>query len=378
MIPFAGDVLWSNSIHAPIFSIILSLLLLLVSHLCLLDTSFRGAIFRLALCFPTLFFIIDILCNPQYSLGSFVRDTSWGVLSWHLVAKAIDVGVVYTLQGKPPPRWCVPDWAKEIKEKQNGGHHVGHLDGIQSKKTDEKALHVWQRSILETRPEWAVETNHLPQYWKLLALPDHPMDCLLWAIDVITLRRHGTSFLFPNEMRALEWSQSRLQVAGKAHQKYSVIQLKKNKDPKVIPLGYSETPYVDAIVQMIIFIWAIDYISRLDISASDGFYTLSFAKQYAITFCLGALIAFPGDLPEVLLFPVLQRWPFNVPCTTITPTYRNVARSKTVSELWGYRWHAISRRDFVRLGFLFPIGSTIRALTVLKTFFSSAVLHCES
>jgi hypothetical protein len=368
MIPFAGKLLWLGSRMGCLYSFVSILTLLLLSHILLLDQSGRGALLRLGLLIPTLYLVADLACNRRYTLSTPFRDTAWGVFSWHLLAKALDVGIVYTLEGKPPPRWCVPDWSNKDDAGQNG-----HANG----KAVGKQLAFWQRTPIPSRPKWAIETDHLPLQWRLLPLPTRFVDQVIWAIDVFTLRRHGTSYLFVNEMRALEWSQKRLEAAAQAHKKESRSSLKKQKHAHISPFGYTETPLIDAVLQFSAVVLAITYFSKLDVPATTPFYSLPLTKQLMISSAVGIVITFASDLPEHLAFAILQTWPFNVPCTVITPYFRNVARSKTLTDMWGVRWHLFSRRDFVRLSALIPIAPNNRALNVLKSFFWSSVFHCE-
>jgi hypothetical protein len=61
----------------------------------------------------------------------------------------------------------------------------------------------------------------------------------------------------------------------------------------------------------------------------------------------------------------------------ITPHFRNVVRSKSLTDLWGFQWHGFIRREVTRLGFLFPVAKNNRVMILLKSFFWSAVFHCE-
>lgn len=369
MVPFAGELLWSNRPLGCINSFVGTMSLLFISHLLLLDQTKRGAALRLAILLPTLYLIADLVCNRRYTLGTPFRDTAWGVFGFHLFAKALDVGLVYTLEGQPPPRWCVPEWSK--KEDR-------HSNGTADSKADDRKLAFWQRTPIPKRPRWAIEADHFPAQWRLLPLPTRPMDQLLWAFDVFTLRRHGTSYFLVNEMRALEWSQKRLEAAAKAHETESRLSLRQRRDPHISPFGYSETPWIDAILQAIAIVLAVRYFSNLDVPATTSFYSLPLLKQLVMSLCVGIAVTFASDLPELLYFSLFQRWPFYAPCTSLTPYFRNVARSKTLTDMWSVRWHHFSRRDFVRLNALIPIARKNRPLTVLKSFFWSAVFHCES
>jgi len=372
MVPFAGEFVWLGSPMGCLYSFFGVMSLLLLSHILLLDQTNRGALLRLAVLLPTLYLLADLLFNRRYTLGTPFRDTAWGVFSWHLLAKALDVGLVYTLEGKPPPRWCVPDWADKEAAAQNG-----YTNGKANGKAVGKQLAFWQRTPIPCRPKWAIASDHLPLQWRLLPLPTRFIDQVVWAIDVFTLRRHGTSFLYVNEMRALEWSQKRLEVAAQALQKGSRSSLKKLRHPHIFPFGYTEPPLIDALLQFSAVVLAIRYFSRLDIPSTTPFYNLPLMTQLITSSAVGIVITLASDLPEHIAFAILQRWPFYIPCTAITPYFRNVARSKTLTDMWGVRWHSFSRRDFVRLNALIPIAPNNRALNVLKSFFWSAVFHCE-
>ncbi|UZJ53139.1 hypothetical protein CBS101457_002459 [Exobasidium rhododendri] len=178
-------------------------------------------------------------------------------------------------------------------------------------------------------------------------------------------------------MRALDWSLKRLQKAAKVRREDGNWKIKTRLDPNISPFGYSETSYRDAITQLMAAFCAVYLMTSLDIPAAlpGGFYGMPMYQQLSISAAMGILVSFPGDLPELLSFPVLQRWPFNLPCTAITPHFRNVVRSKTLTDLWSFQWHGFLRRDVMRLGFLLPIAKNNRIMILLKSFFWSAVFH---
>lgn len=373
---FAGDVLFGSSPWAPIFSATVTTTFLIVSHYSLLAFKSKGRLVRLALLSVTLYFVYDLAYNQQYTFGSLLRDTTWGTIAWNYFAKALDVGLVFDSDDKPPPQWCVPDWDKETKEAS--GSKNGDASFSKDKISIAKQT-MWSRTPIPTRPQWAIESNHLPVHWKLLPLPQRFADKLIWSLDVCFLRRHGTSLLLPNEMRALDWSRKKLEKAGKAHRDTNRLSVIKIKDPEVIPFGYSETPYLDGSLQWVAMYLATDYFSKLNLpnTTPGGFYGLPLHQQFLITCSLGVSISLFTDLPERFLFPILQSWPLNLPNTSLVPMFRNVVRSKTLTEMWGCRWHTFARREFVRLGSLFSVGAQLPALTVLKTFLWSAIFHCE-
>ncbi|PWN40792.1 hypothetical protein IE81DRAFT_348951 [Ceraceosorus guamensis] len=344
--------------------------------------SFRGRIIRLGLMLVTLYFVIDWAFNRQYTFGSTIRDTAFGAVAWHLFAKTLDVGLVYDLEGKPPPRWCVPVWqrvedgrANEASVAERKGkrtqHHVAHASAAKPS--------FWQRTPLPGRPAWARQQKLIPQQWRLLDLPTSAADRALWALDVMFMRRLGTSWLFIEEMRALEWSKSKLEHAGAVQSEARRTgQALPRYKAELQPFGYSEGSWWYAILDASLFGWAIVYVSQSHVPVKSrwDFYHLPFAQQAALTLCVGVIIGMPAALPEMIFIPLTQIWPLNLPATAIIPTFRDVGRSRSLSELWGFRWHTISKRDFVRLARLLPIGgSRNKAALLVKVFFWSGLFH---
>lgn len=376
MLALAGEVLWNDAWQSPFLTFASLQVVFFVSHLTLLDRPKRGAATRLALLAPSLYLLADLVFNASYTFASPMRDLAIGVVGWHLTAKALDIGIVYGLEGKGGPRWCVPDWEKEAIE-----HGIDGAGKVANGKGGHAPSPFWKRTPLPRRPRWAVESNHLPSHWKLLPLPIRAIDCCIWALDVMFLRRPGTSLLFSSEMRALEWSKKRLETSGRARRETQERTSTTSRlvNPSVTPFGYTETPLVDVCLELILVVWAVRYISGLDITPRPGGVSaLPILQQLLISLSIGVVITFPADAPEAILIPLSQRWPLQLPCTAVIPYFRGVARSKSLTDLWGTRWHAFSKRDFVRLSLLIPIAPRLRALNVLKAFFWSAAFHCKS
>lgn len=377
----AGDLVWRQAWWAPFATLISVLVLHYISHWTLLDMTWRGRTLRRLLLMVTLYFVADIGLNRNYSLGSALRDTTLGVLTWHTLAKTLDVGLVFDLDGKPAPRWCVPEWKEEGKsEDLDYALHKDHrktqvgLAGSMSILSWQR----WQRNGLTKRPIWARQTNIIPRHWKLLDPPTQLLDQALWAADVTFLRRPGTSTLFAEEMRSLDWSKKKLEAAGEAQYKARMTGVHVPQlSAELQPFGYAETKWPYAFLDTSLVAWAFYTISRAHVPGEtySDFLALPLLRKMALTMCVGTMVAMPSSLPEMILIPLVQSSPFHMPATAIVPMFRDVGRSQSLSELWSWRWHAMSKRDFIRLARLMPFHN--RAFTMLKVFFCSGVMHCE-
>lgn len=384
----------------------MTLLLVFLSHWSLVlftgdKQATAGRLTRLSLLPITLYFAADFVFNRSYTFGSVVRDACFPAFGWHLLAKAFDVGIVFDIElqeGKPLPRWCIPDWEKEEQDRHilvgekpmldrgaSKRHRDGNGTGLKGKATTQ--LRWWQRSIkIPRRPTWAVDGMIIPRHWKIVSLPVHAADQLLWTVDVMFLRRPGTSALFPNEMRALDWSMKKLQTAGEAqHQR--ALAGEPHATPLTLtkslhPFGYVELSPIFALCDFALVVWAYRYFNGVDLardSFSNFFANVPLHQQCALTLCIGTFIAIAQGPVDFVVLPLMLRWPLRVPETAITPEYRDVARSQSLAEMWGWRWHTRSQRDFIRLGRLIPIGApNDRVAAMLKAFFWSGVFHCAS
>jgi hypothetical protein len=346
----AGHAIWSDAWWAPFASMASIVLLFLVSHATLLDPRPRARWLRRSLLLLTLYFILDFSLNLNYTFESDLRDTVFGPLVWNTVLKALDIGLVYDLEDKPPPRWCVPDWRRCDPKRTSRSN----LDGNQSRK-------------LGKRPEWARQMPYyVPAYWALLDLPVTLLDRAIWTVDVTFLRRAGTSWLFPEEMRAMEWSKKTLEKAGQ----------RKESENDRQAFGYSPATWKYAVLDTFMFLWAMVYLSFSHFPGSSyaDFFVLPFWTRIRITSAVGIVIALPSTLGEKIILPLLQAWPLQLPPTALIPTFQDVGRSESLTDLWARRWHAMSKRDFVRVAKLLPFGRSQMA-TTLKVFFLSGAMH---
>jgi len=366
VVSLAGTLLWRNSQYALYLTSVSTFFFLIISYLALLNYKSRqGIAIRLLLLLPTLYLIVDLFYNLSYT-SAVGQDLAVGFLGWWCLVQALDVGIISSLQGESPPRWCVPDWNKEESNRKDGSMP---MNGSSKHST----LSLWTRTPITSRPAWAIKTNHIPLHWKLLPLPSRLSDQLVWILDVMLLRRPGTSPFWPQEMRALEWSQKRLVSAARVNKEAAKVNL------AVTPFGYNETSLRDAILQMLLCICA-GYCHGIHVTEArlEGFYNIDVYKQLIITFSVGILVAFPNDLVETIMFHILQQSPLHLPCTALTPLYRRVSTSKDLTTMWSSQWHQMYRKECIRMSKLLPFLQSSRAASVLKVFFFSAVMHGES
>lgn len=355
------------------------LLLLFVSHLSLPWQTLGWRFLRAGVLFPiTAYLVFDMATNLRYSLGSGLRDLVFGTMAWHLIAKTIDVNLV-TLFDDHAPRWCVPDWEKErsLFDDVNGAATVSRLAKAETE----------GRPLLSKRPSWAPR-EYMPVHWRLLNPPSRlfSKDRFLWAFDVLTLRRPGTSLLFPEQMRALEWSHKRLESTGRIHHhrrqqrpEPDLVPLPTKTDLlRQVPFGEMAVPLWRAALEACVARYAISKLNAYHFPPPvdrSTFFALPFLEQYVFAACVGSQIAFGASLPDWITVKIFRPL---VPVTANLSSFQAPASATSLSDLWGNRWHAFSRRDLWRLSsLLFPFGST-KAGNVIGAFFFSGVFHCES
>lgn len=379
----AQHTVWRDSSYAPFATVLVILVLLIVSHWTLTwDVSARGRWCRRVLLVTTIYFIVDFTFNPQYTLGNPIRDLSFGSFGWHFLARALDVGLVFDVEERQCPRWIIPDWDREELDRGirniEGESTSSSCDGSDDMNNNCSAV---DKTVFRSRPQWAQERKIIPRYWSVMPFPRQPLEKLLWSLDVLLSRRTGTCVIFPKQMRALEWDKKKLEKAGNVQYEQSnqgghPIWLQAD----VQPFGYVEQTPIHLLSDIALVCWAYQYMNSIDLpghSTSEFYQRLPFSTQICLTLCTGTFIALVSGPIEAVFFPLLVGW-LHLPPTLLPPSFRDVARSQSLSELWSWRWHAYVRRDFLRLGNLVTLGAQEnRIFAVLKVFFLSGVMHCE-
>ncbi|PWN94222.1 hypothetical protein FA10DRAFT_299525 [Acaromyces ingoldii] len=366
------------------------LALLIVSHMTLPWQTFEARLLRAGLLFPiTAYLIFHMATDPAHTLGNNMRDLCFGTMAWNLIAKTLDVNLV-TLFDDHAPRWCVPDWDKErsllASKSDTITENKEKLETKKGKKvSDSRPWPCFSNSTfsLQKRPLWA-SRDYVPVHWMLVDPPQRlfSMDRLLWTIDVLVLRRVGTSLIFPEHMRALEWSQRRLESTGRVryhrqpNSRSDLVARPTQADlQREVSFGQVPVPLWRAIIEACVARYAVTKLNayHFPLPVDQGtFYMLSLGEQYLFALCVGSQIAFGASLPDYVSVKALRPL---VPVTANLTSFSAPASATSLSDLWGNRWHTFSRRDLWRIAsLLFPFGST-RVGNVVGAFFFSGVFH---
>ncbi len=233
---------------------------------------------------------------------------------------------------------------------------------------------------------------------------------LLYGIDVLFLRRPGTSPILPKQGRALEWSKKGLNEW--CH--YLMVNMCQPQDipahSAVRRFGQPEMPLWTGFLQTLLMWSSFKWLYALASPTSEmisvlGFYipvsstrsrtfwhailpstfsdkhlvllgTPSAVSQLPLLTGLvmvmsvgGAIFLAPGFMESI----VLLFWS-PVPATSFLASFERPITSPSIARLWARSWHSTSQRDYLNMASILPF-SNHPALQLLYVFFWSGVQH---
>ncbi|MBW0462961.1 hypothetical protein O181_002676 [Austropuccinia psidii MF-1] len=286
--------------------------------------------FRLALLAVTFPKIIDLATNKTHSIGIWLFDqTFFTMFSWHAISHILDIALVSFLPSSAP-FWIRPT-PKEL----------------------ERMDHLRQKPSKDIIPS---QDQLFPKEWEVVPHPPpFSLDRALYAIDFLTLLRPGTSWLFPWQFRAFDWS---LPAFKSPHR-----------------FGKPEGSYKVAVFHCFLFLSALLYFNLLN--GADGpimsFSPFNLLNQFLLTFSAGCMVCLISGPVEALSFGFLLRQKI-LPTSALLNNFNQPYLSLSIEDFWGRRWHHFVRRKLTRLGSLLPYGST-KSGNAFWAYVLSGIMH---
>ncbi|CAH7682125.1 hypothetical protein BY996DRAFT_6736453 [Phakopsora pachyrhizi] len=325
------SIIQGNVLFRLLSSIALILTILTIAAMTLPSASLNAHAFRfMVFCF--LFpYIIHFNTSRANSLGHWSFDCWLCLICWHFIYVTIEICLLPLISP------CAPKWIKPTDEEYE------RLDKWRKKDKDD-----------------SVKEPPIPKEWKTLPYP--PLiswSRILYAFDIISLSRPGTSHLLRWQLRAFDWS------------------LPAFKKPHISSrFGKPECSARVATIHLLVFFASFAYIYHFVSGLTrpiESINQLSILNQLLLTISAGSWIAFSFTMLEVIMFQfVLERR--ISPASALTPEFNQPYLAKSIEDFWGNRWHHKYRRHFTRIASLFPYGRT-KIGNVLWTFIVSGMMH---
>lgn len=362
------------------------------------EPNFSPALPRIALCFGWLFLLcltlpsrspamrllrlasfpglalvsLPLTFNHTFTLGNPLRDLAMPTLTWALTSKAIEICFVYSSGGPRPIKPFLPKSDRPVA----------------TMRKEEYAEYEWRE--VEYPKLWS---------WARLA----------YALDVLWLKRVGTSLLLPSQGRGLEWSKKGLNDWAQ--------HLKTNKcKPEDVPVhgpvrrfGQAEMPLWASTLQLVAIHLAFKWLYALATPSYElldvaGLYVpissptsrrfwysilpsslhkpftmlqtpmsafdLPLITRLGMTLCLGGAVCLgPAELESI---PLLFYRP--EPVTSFTSAFERPITSPGLARLWARSWHAMSQRDYLCFATVMPFSHN-QVMQTFYVFFWSGVQH---
>ncbi|PWZ03127.1 hypothetical protein BCV70DRAFT_209542 [Testicularia cyperi] len=365
-----GGVNWDPNFVPALPSILLSFVWLFVLCYTLPERSAWWRLFRLS-SFPLLYTtLVHISFNYDYTLGNPLRDLAMPTITWTVLCKAVEVCIIYSRGGPKTIRPFLP----------NAEHPVTAM----------------------------VESDYSKYEWKEVDFaPLCSTERLIYAVDVIGMRRVGTSGVLPQQGRSLEWSK---QALNKWAQYLKTRQCAPSEVPVHGPIrrfGQLEFPPIVSLLQFgflyagMRWLYALaapsdptvcllglfvpesfvphDWLRKLPLAKPcklasgipNSVFALPVATRLAMTCVFGAAVCFAAGIGESIGFPLLKRLH---PPTGFLSAFDRPLTAPSISRLWARSWHGMSQRDYIHLSSLCP-GSENRILYVVYAFMWSGIQH---
>ncbi|GAC97133.1 hypothetical protein PHSY_004718 [Pseudozyma hubeiensis SY62] len=364
---------WEPNFRPALPSLTLCIVWLFLLCLTLPSASTSSRLLRLASFPPLAIISAHLAFDRTYTCGNPLRDLLLPTLTWSITCKAVEICLVYSAGGPRLIRPFLPDTS-------------GPVAKMQASKYDQ---YQWQPVDFPKPLSWGR---------------------IVYGLDVLFLRRPGTSMILPKQGRALEWSKRGLNEWA------SYLKIHKCQ-PHEIPahspvrrFGEREMPLLPAFLQ-IAFVWTsfswwyavaapssevisvLGFYVPIDSSSSRSFldallpavvprhhlvllgapasaFALPLLTRFAMVITVGgAVFLAPGFLESLML---LVWKPF--PATCFLSAFEQPLTSPGLGRFWARSWHATSQRDYLNMASMLPF-SNHPALQVLYVFFWSGVQH---
>ncbi|PLW53207.1 hypothetical protein PCANC_09767 [Puccinia coronata f. sp. avenae] len=247
--------------------------------------------------------ILDYATNRQYSFGNLLLDQILLSLpGWKFLSCLVDIALLPIFVSSVPPPQSIRPTQEEI-------NRLSKLRALQETSINSRN-HAPHQS--EQKPDQVWE-EMMPRQWEVIKFPPpFSMDRVLYAFDYLTLLRPGTSWLFPWQFRAFDWSLPALTSGSVGGRKFGRAETCRKLDP---------------------------------------------IHQLLLTFSAGCLIYLSSAPMEANLFPWLISKHI-VPPTALLADFNHPYMAESVQSFWGVRWHHGVRRQITRIASLFPLGSS--------------------
>lgn len=294
--------------------------------------------------------ILDYATNRQYSFGNLLLDQILLSLpGWKFLSCLVDIALLPIFVSSVPPPQSIRPTQEEITR-------LSKLRALQETSINSRN-HAPHQS--EQKPEQAWE-EMMPRQWEVIKFPPpFSMDRVLYAFDYLTLLRPGTSWLFPWQFRAFDWSLPALTSGSVGGRKF----------------GRAETYRKVAMIYSLIYLLVFTYVNNMVIQVIGTITMdqLDPIHQLLLTVSAGCLIYLSSAPMEANLFPWLISKHI-VPPTALLADFNHPYMAESVQSFWGVRWHHGVRRQITRIASLFPLGSS-RTGNALWASFVSGMLH---
>lgn len=313
---------------------------------------------------------LPLTFDRTLTLGNPMRDLALPTFTWTIMCKAIELCLVYSSGGPRPIRLFM---GKTLVRNMDERHY-GEYE--------------WRE--VEFPPLWS---------WGRV----------VYGLDVLGLRRVGTSLLFPKEGRALQWSKKGLNEWSR----YLKVNNCRAEDipahSSVRRFGQPEMPLYAAMAQLLIIHMAFRWLYALSSPSSElinvlGLYIpigsafsrklwysilpsylhkpfillgtptsafdLPFLTRLGMTASLGGAVCLgPGAIESI---PLLFWTP--TPATSFLSAFERPITSPGLARLWARSWHSMSQRDYLSFAAIMPFSGN-QVMQMLFVFFWSGVQH---
>ncbi|TKY84998.1 hypothetical protein EX895_006078 [Sporisorium graminicola] len=281
--------------------------------------------------FPALASIaIPVAFNRAYTLGNPLRDLAMPTITWTIMCKAVEICFVYSKGGPRHIRPFLPNAAQPVSRMEEA-----HYAKYKWKEVNFPVLFSWDRFV--------------------------------YGLDVLLLRRPGTSPIFAKQGRALEWSKRGLN-------EWSCF-LKLNKSPtsEVIDFMGLYLPVGSATTRDLCHKILPSNFTRRQLvlrGVPNSAFELPLPTRVAMVASVGgAIFLAPGFLEGL----ILKVWRPK-PATSFLSSFEQPLTSPGLARLWARSWHSVSQRDYLNLAFVMPFSQN-QVLHLLYVFFWSGVQH---
>ena len=322
--------------------------------------------------FPAIAMIsIPLAFDRTYTLGNPLRDLAMPTITWTIMCKAVEICLVHAKGGPRPIRPFLPKSTMPASQMEESEH----------------AQYEWKEVPFPKPFSWAR---------------------IVYGLDVLFLRRVGTSTIQARQGRGLEWSKRGLNEWSR-HLKLHKCQ------PSDIPahapvrrFGQPEMPLSAAVLQLLFVILSFKWLYALAAPTSQMISVMGLyipvgspvSRQFWHAVLPSSLISKPfvllGVPTSVLDLPLLTRLAMVLsvgggiclcpavlesvmllfwkpsPATSFLSSFERPVTSPGLARLWARSWHSTSQRDYLNMAAVMPF-SRHRAMQMLYVFFWSGV-----